>query len=144
MGDFSLAFKQINDKTDKQLNRIIKKTVFDLTSSIIQGSPTDTGRFRGNWQVSFDTPTDRELSNLDKSGNATISKIGTQINSNKIPLVYWINNNLPYGNSLEYGLYPKNSKTGKTINGFSVQAPMGFVRINVSRFNNFLKDNTKG
>ena len=143
MGDFSLAFKQINDKTDKQLNRIIKKTVFDLTSAIIQGSPTDTGRFRGNWQVSFDTPTDRELSNLDKSGNATISKIGTQINSNKIPLVYWINNNLPYGNSLEYGLYPKNSKTGKTINGFSIQAPMGFVRLNIVKFNKFLKDNIK-
>ena len=143
MGDFSLAFKQINDKTDKQLNRIIKKTVFDLTSAIIQGSPTDTGRFRGNWQVSFDKPTDSELSNLDKSGNATISKIGTQINSNKVPLVYWINNNLPYGNSLEYGLYPKNSKTGKTINGFSVQAPMGFVRLNIIRFNKFLKDNIK-
>ena len=143
MSDFSLVFKQINDKTDKQLNRIIKKTVFDLTSAIIQGSPTDTGRFRGNWQVSFDKPTDSELSNLDKSGNATISKIGTQINSNKVPLVYWINNNLHYGNSLEYGLYPKNSKTGKTINGFSIQAPMGFVRLNIVKFNKFLKDNIK-
>lgn len=144
MGDFSLAFQNITTKSIKTTENVIKKTVFDLTSAIIQGSPTDTGRFRGNWQVSFDTPADSELSNLDKSGNATISKIGTQINSNKVPLVYWINNNLPYGNSLEYGLYPKNSKTGKTINGFSVQAPMGFVRINVSRFNKFLKDNTKG
>lgn len=143
MGDFSLAFQNITTKSIKKTENVIKKTVFDLTSSIIQGSPTDTGRFRGNWQVSFDTPTDNKLSNLDKSGNVTISKIGTQINSNKVPLVYWINNNLPYGNSLEYGLYPKNSKTGKTINGFSVQAPMGFVRINVSRFNKFLKDNIK-
>ena len=143
MGDFSLVFKNINDKTEQQLNRIIKKSVFDLTSAIIQGSPTDTGRFRGNWQVSFNTPIDSELSNLDKSGNATISKIDTQINSNKVPLVYWINNNLPYGNSLEYGLYPKNSKTGKTINGFSVQAPMGFVRLNIIRFNKFLKDNIR-
>lgn len=143
MSDFSLAFQNITTKSIKKTENVIKKTVFDLTSSIIQGSPTDTGRFRGNWQVSFDTPTDNKLSNLDKSGNATISKIGTQINSNKVPLVYWINNNLPYGNSLEYGLYPKNSKTGKTINGFSVQAPMGFVRINVSRFNKYLKDNIK-
>ena len=143
MGDFSLAFQNITTKSIKTTENVIKKTVFDLTSSIIQGSPTDTGRFRGNWQVSFDTPTDNKLSNLDKSGNATISKIGTQINSNKIPLVYWINNNLPYGNSLEYGLYPKNSKTGKTINGFSVQAPMGFVRLNIIRFNKFLKDNIK-
>lgn len=143
MSDFSLAFQNITTKSIKKTENVIKKTVFDLTSSIIQGSPTDTGRFRGNWQVSFDTPTDNKLSNLDKSGNATISKIGTQINSNKVPLVYWINNNLPYGNSLEYGLYPKNSKTGKTINGFSVQAPMGFVRLNIIRFNKFLKDNIK-
>lgn len=143
MADFSLAFKQLNDLTVKETENIIKKSVFDLTSAIIQGSPTDTGRFRGNWQVSFNTPIDSELSNLDKSGNATISKIGTQINSNKVPLVYWINNNLPYGNSLEYGLYPKNSKTGKTINGFSIQAPMGFVRLNIIRFNKFLKDNIR-
>ena len=143
MGDFSLAFQNITTKSIKATENVIKKTVFDLTSSIIQGSPTDTGRFRGNWQVSFDTPTDNKLSNLDKSGNATISKIGTQINSNKVPLVYWINNNLPYGNSLEYGLYPKNSKTGKTINGFSIQAPMGFVRLNIIRFNKFLKDNIR-
>ena len=160
MGDFSLAFKQINDKTDKQLNRIIKKTVFDLTSSIIQDTPVDSGRLRANWLVSFNTPIDAELKLEDKEGNATIAKAKALINGNKIPLVYWIQNNLPYANVVEFGLYPNPVKLGSRIkgvsksnpvkyqvlsmNGFSAKAPQGMVRINVLRFNKFLQANLKG
>ena len=39
-------------------------------------------------------------------------------------------NNLPYINKLEYGGYPNPPKnvTGKTAGGFSLQAPIGWVR----------------
>lgn len=131
MGDFSLAFKQINDKTDKQLNRIIKKTVFDLTSSIIQDTPVDTGRLRANWLVSFNTPIDAELKLEDKEGNATISKAKALIGGSKVPLVYWIQNNLPYANHIEYG-------------GSKLKAPQGMVRINILKFNKYLQANLKG
>lgn len=107
MGDFTLAFKQINDKTEKQLNRIIKKTVFDLTSAIIQDTPVDTGRLRANWLVSFNTPIDAELKLEDKEGDTTIAKAKALISGNKVPLVYWIQNNLPYARVVEYGLYPR-------------------------------------
>ena len=160
MGDFSLAFKQINDKTDKQLNRIIKKTVFDLTSSIIQDTPVDSGRLRANWLVSFNTPIDAELKLEDKEGDATIAKAKALISGNKVPLVYWIQNNLPYANVVEFGLYPnpvklgsrtKQAKKGSQVkyqvlstNGFSAKAPQGMVRINILRFNKFLQANLKG
>lgn len=129
MGDFSLAFKQINDKTDKQLNRIIKKTVFDLTSSIISDTPVDTSRAKNNWFVTFDTPSDNTIDTLDNSGNTAINKANTKIMNNKVPMVYWINNNLPYIMRLEYG--------------WSKQSPAGMVRLNIQRFNKFLKDNIK-
>lgn len=160
MGDFSLAFKQINDLTVKQTEQIIKKTVFDLTSSIIQDTPVDSGRLRANWLVSFNTPIDAELKLEDKEGDATIAKAKALINGNKIPLVYWIQNNLPYANVVEFGLYPNPVKLGSrtkqatkgspvkyqvlSVGGFSAKAPQGMVRINILRFNKYLQANLKG
>lgn len=160
MGDFSLAFKQINDKTDKQLRRIIRKSVFDLTSDIIKDTPVDTGRLRANWQVSFNTPIDAQLKMEDKDGNATIEKAKRLISGSPIPLVYWIQNNLPYAETIEFGLYPnpvkKGSRTNQakqgspvkyqvlSIGGFSAKAPQGMVRKNILRFNKHLEVNMKG
>lgn len=131
MGDFSLVFKNINDKTEQQLNRIIKKSVFDLTSAIIQDTPVDSGRLRANWLVSFNTPIDAELKLEDKEGSATIAKAKALIGESKVPLVYWINNNLQYANHIEYG-------------GSKLKAPQGMVRINILRFNKYLQANLKG
>ena len=143
MGDFSLAFQNIATKSIKKTENIIRATVFDLTSSIIQDTPVDTSRAKNNWLVSFDSPIDNTVNTLDNSGNTVINKANTKIMANKVPMVYWIQNNLPYIAKLEFGLYPKNSKTGKTSNGFSIQAPSGFVRLNIIRFNKFLKDNIR-
>ena len=159
MGDFSLAFQNITTKSIKKTENVIKKTVFDLTSNIISDSPVDTGRLRANWLVSFNNPNDLELKSEDKEGDATIAKAKASIESNKVPLVYWIQNNLPYADVIEFGLYPnpvkfgsrtKQAKKGSPIkyqvlsnNGYSMKAPRGMVRINVQRFNKFLKDNVK-
>lgn len=162
MGDFSLAFQNIATKYIKKTENVIKKTVFDLTSNIISDTPVDTGRLRANWLVSFNTPIDTELDLEDKSGRITKSKAKASIESNKVPLVYWIQNNLPYADVIEFGLYPKNPKTGTRYeirdkdkfvietgfvqlseNGYSKKAPSGMVRINVQKFNKYLKDNVK-
>lgn len=163
MADFSLAFKQLNDLTIKETEDIIKKSVFDLTNSIIMDTPVDTGRLKANWQVSFNTPIDAELKLEDKSGRTTASKAKRLINGSKVPLVYWIQNNLPYAETIEFGLYPKNPKTGTryeirdkdnfvtetgfvklSSGGFSNKAPQGMVRKNILRFNNYLQVNMKG
>ena len=129
MGDFTLAFKNINDLTTKKMETVIKKTVFDLTSAIIANTPVDTGRARANWQVSLNTPKEDKLDALDKSGNVTISKANDKILNNKVPTTYYITNNLPYIMRLEYG--------------WSKQSPAGMVRINLLKFNQILKGNIK-
>lgn len=129
MGDFSLSMDKLLDGYTGNVEKIVKKTVFDLTSSIIKDTPVDSGRARANWQVSFNNSVGDISNNLDKSGSEAISKASTQINSNKIPYVYWIQNNLPYIQRLEYG--------------WSKQSPTGMVRINILRFNKFLRDNTR-
>ena len=129
MGDFTLAFQNINNLTTKKMETLIKKSVFDLTSAIIANTPVDTGRARANWQVSFNTPKEDKLDTLDKSGNATISKANDKILNNKVPTTYYITNNLPYIMRLEYG--------------WSKQSPAGMVRINLLKFNQILKGNIK-
>lgn len=46
----------------------------------------------------------------------------------------FISNNLPYITTLEYGGYPNPPKkgTGKTINGYSKQAPNGMVGVTLA------------
>lgn len=129
MGDFSLAFQNISTKSIKATENVIKKTVFDLTSSIISDTPVDTSRAKNNWFVTFDTPSDNTIDTLDNSGNTAINKANSKIMNNKVPMVYWINNNLPYIMRLEYG--------------WSKQSPSGMVRLNIQRFNKYLKDNIK-
>jgi hypothetical protein len=145
MGDFSLSMDELLKQVDRNVNAIIKKTVFDLQSTIIKDSPVDSGRFRANWQVSFNEPINSEVDTIDKSklGRDTYNKNGFLINNSKVPLTYWIQNNLPYSEKLEFGLFTTKPETIKTIGGFSKQAPMGFTRVNVARFNEFFEKNVR-
>lgn len=55
-----------------------------------------------------------------------------------IPDGYLISTPIPYMPALEYGLYPNPPKAGKgkTVNGFSRQAPQGFVRLSIKEVAN--------
>jgi hypothetical protein len=41
--------------------------------------------------------------------------------------IWYLYNRVPYGVTVEYGLYPGNGP--RTVNGFSTQAPAGMLRI---------------
>lgn len=130
MGDFSLSMNELLKQANGNVENVVKKSVFDLTSAIIKDTAVSSGALRANWQVSFNQSIDSKVDNLDVTGNETITKVATQINNNKVPLVYWIQNNLPYAEKIEYGGSPQNNRRG-------------MVRINILRFNEFFKDNTK-
>lgn len=159
MGDFSLSIDNLLKQVNGNVEKVVKKSVFDLTTAIIKDTPVDSGRLRANWQVSLNFETNKKLNSEDTDGSETIAKAKATIFANKIPLFYWINNNLPYADVVEYGLYPnpvkfgsrtKQAKKGSpvmyqvlSIDGYSAKAPQGMVRINVMRFNKFFKDNTR-
>lgn len=143
MGEFSLSMDELLKQVNGKVNLIVKKTIFDLQSAFIKDSPVDSGRFRANWQVSFNEPINSEVDTIDKSklGRDTYNKNGFLIDKSKVPLSYWIQNNLDYAEKLEFGLFTTKPETIKTIGGFSKQSPMGFTRINVARFNEFFNKN---
>lgn len=81
------------------------------------------GRFRGNWQLTFDVPAQGETGRVDKTGAETLargtSKMG-EFDLLSFDSVYFTNN-VPYAVRLEYG--------------WSQQAPQGMVRVTAQRFN---------
>jgi len=151
MKTWTVAIEDIKKIPEK----VVRGTVISMFSKIVKRSPVDTGRFRGNWQISIDAPARGQLSTLDKSGKAQANPSSNPAGSptavegafkvQKSPFpqsAYFITNNLPYGAKLEFGGYPLSpkKKTGKTQNGYSAQAPNGMVRISVAEFERLIRE----
>ena len=85
------------------------------------------GRFRGNWQVSFDAPTTDETGRVDKTGNLTKAAGNYTLSLFKVGMkaIYFCNN-VPYAYPLEMG--------------HSTQAPGGMVRITAAEFQRFFEE----
>ena len=86
-----------------------------------------SGRFRGNWQVSFDAPTIDETGRVDKTGNLTKAAGNYTLSLFKVGMkaIYFCNN-VPYAYRLEMG--------------HSSQAPGGMVRITAAEFQRFFEE----
>lgn len=85
------------------------------------------GRFRGNWQVSFDVPTTDETGRIDKTGDLTKATGNYTLSLFKVGMksIYFCNN-VPYAYPLEMG--------------HSTQAPGGMVRITAAEFQRFFEE----
>ena len=126
--EFSLQIDRSLDLVDDEINDVIQVIGMYCLRGIVQKSPVDTGRFRGNWIVSTGSPDLRTKAQTDKSGSASINEGANKISSfdfKKQSTVY-IQNNLPYANRLE--------------NGWSKQAPKGMVSITVNNANQKYKN----
>lgn len=80
------------------------------------------GRFRGNWQATFNTPAQGETGRIDKFGVETLNRgagILAQFYASQDNVIYFTNN-VPYAVRLEFG--------------YSSQAPNGMVRITAQEF----------
>lgn len=119
-GSFAATLQQFADQAKADMDEVFRKVVIEIGSSVIRLSPVDTGRFRGNWQLTIDAPASASLDNYDKEGHETIA----QLVSDAQPLTFgqtaYIVNNLIYAIPLEYG--------------HSQQALAGMVRITRERF----------
>lgn len=137
--DFSEQIRQWANRRRISMNKAIAMTAIRLGTNIIERTPIDTGRAKGNWMSAYgsaDTSTsETRMQNEALQGlhaKFTVAEVGR--NSS-----IFITNSLPYINHLEYGLYPNPSKGSKTENGFSKQAPAGMVRVSVAEFKRILE-----
>ena len=127
---FSGDISKFANKTEAIATIIFKKVSFDMYSNIIKRTPVDTGRAKGNWQMSVKSPPSQILEDTDQStlGTASSKNLseGSRVsNRAKLGDRLFIINNLPYIEKLEKG----NSR----------QAPSGMVRLETMEFKRRVK-----
>lgn len=112
-----------------------KGAALKLLENVLLQTPVDEGVLRNNWRTGINTRNGRSLKGADKTGERPMKEATTKIKPIKGDETIVFSNNLPYAPVVEFGLYPNPPKnpTGKTINGFSTQAPKGMSRISVER-----------
>lgn len=103
------------DKVDK----IRRASVLELFKLVIYASPVDTGRLRGNWQTTINSPATAATTRDDPSGAAALAEAMANLGS--LADVVWFSNNLPYAERIEY-------------EGWSRQAPEGMVRRHIAQW----------
>lgn len=130
--NFSRDVEAFAKKANEAVETVVRIVVFEVFAGTIAGTPVDTGRARGNWQVGVGFApsgvTDRKAQTgpVDSPG-AKSAALG-QIGSLRVTLgeTYHLVNNLPYIERLEF-------------DGWSGQAPEGMVRKNIARVQGILR-----
>lgn len=114
-------------KYAKRLTKAERDQNFNV-NGLVAGKDYVGGRFRGNWQVSFETGETGMLDLIDPTGASAKASGRQVIEAFHIGIgSIWLMNNLPYGPRLEY-------------EGWSNQAPAGMVRISVTEFQAFVNN----
>jgi hypothetical protein len=144
---FAAQLQQFSAKATLDTNVLVRAVTTKLFNSIVLASPVDTGRFRGNWQVSLTVPILTEVDRLDPTGAEAMAQIDSVLKPEAGRS--YLTNNLPYAEVIEFGGYPDPVLRGtwvkgkgyviKSIGGYSKQAPAGMVRVNMTRIAALLK-----
>lgn len=103
LAGFTRDLDGADDEVAKNVLDIQRKVTLQVLDGVVKGTPVDTGRARGNWQVTADRPAAGEVERLDRSGGATIAA-GLGASRGIRPFgVSFVSNNVPYIRRLEEG-----------------------------------------
>lgn len=118
---FGKDVEKFADKVEKAALAIFHGTSLDLFGKIVKRTPVDTGRLRGNWYATINTP-----SNQIDSGDQNRQQI---VSNAKLGESVFFVNNLPYASQIE--------------NGSSAQAPSGMVKVTITEFETIVSRNAR-
>jgi len=138
MAQWTMDLNKYCEKKKTEFKEVRKAYAFALYSSIVKKTPVDTGRARGNWNITVghdDTTSSERKTPQFKSPDQMPKVEGDE--------TIYISNNLPYITTLEYGGYPNPPKKGtynkktktyeiRSQNGYSKQAPEGMVGVTLA------------
>ena len=120
---FSADLSRFEDKVKNRLLVVPRKVALEVLRRVVMRTPVDTGRAKGNWQVSVGSPTLGETERKDKTpkGVADIAESIPTIESwDAANVAIFIMNNVPYIQRLE--------------DGYSDQASSGMVKLTVAEY----------
>ena len=102
-----IKINDIGRFTEEQFEKVIRFAVLELDARLKEGSPVDTGRFRGSWQISQNSKSAPVLfgpfQNTEALPRSALPPIRTNYVKEKTGNTYTILNNLPYAEAVTYG-----------------------------------------
>lgn len=107
-------------KIGARIDQIPRIVAVQIATKVIERTPVDTGRAKGNWHASIDTPSSAVTDDTDKSGSQAIANAASEAGDFRGGHVFYLVNNLPYIRNLEHGS--------------SKQAPAGMVAVTAAEF----------
>lgn len=134
MASFSEQVRKWAEKTGRSIEQTVVDTVVDISSKVVLRTPVGNpsiwqgpapagyigGTLRNNWFASIGQPSTAADRQPSAAGTSALSEIIAK--SVGAPgEVYYLVNNMPYANRIEY-------------QGYSKQAPAGMVRLSVQEF----------
>jgi hypothetical protein len=132
-----------------RMNKNVKGAYLAGLSDVVKGTPADTGVARNGWHLSVGAPSQSKTSSKNKQGSSSIRQIFKMPKMVLGKKIYYTNNTkyigvLEYGgfpSPVEKGSYIKKSKSYEilSINGFSKQAPNGWVRATLIKMQNKIR-----
>lgn len=131
---FSSDINKFALKVESRSEKVFRGTVLGLFSSIIKRTPVDTGRLRGNWQLTINKPAYGELDVADKTGAKALATGTTNSKKIKLKDSVYLTNNMPYAGVIE---------DGRTDSSGSLQAPQGMVKVTVTEYQRIVSANAK-
>lgn len=120
--DFLDTIYEWIEETETKIDDVLQTIVLKIGNSVVTLSPVDTGRFKGNWQLSIDTGTSASILRYDQEGNTTLADMASKVNSFTAGQVAYIQNHVLYGDDLEHGYSPQ------------ARDPDGMVRVTKTKF----------
>ena len=161
--EFPNALQDILERFDakgyESGNKVMREVVTNMFGSVIEETPVGDfdgdheGTLKGEWQITRGNPAEGLTGRRAPKRTRSSIKLGRHVltdGKSRRAAKWYLTNNLPYAEVVEYGGYPKavkfgtfNKKTGqyqiRSAGGYSKQAPRGMVRRNVNRFGRFLE-----
>lgn len=122
---FARDVQTFAQKAEKALDKTVRAVTFSLFREVIQRTPVDTGRLKGNWQTSTGSPVTTTLTRTDPTGATTIAAIWSGMGG--LGSVSYMSNALPYAARIEYDGHS------------SVKAPAGMVRVSMARIHSIVQ-----
>lgn len=134
MSAFLLQLREFAEKTERQADDLVGLITVKIAQRIDERSPVGDaiywrnkppkgyvgGRFRGNWQLGVGFVPAGETGRVDPAGSTTVSAIIAAIPEKAAGHVFYLTNNVPYGQRIE--------------DGWSRQAPTGLVALTAAEF----------
>lgn len=140
MSDFAANISAFVKKANGNMDKVVRKIVFDIGTKIVMRSPVGDGdywkspppagyvggRFRANWQYGYGAIPSGDLPDIDKTGGASTLRIAAGMKTSPTAGIHYLVNNLPYAKRLE--------------EGWSTQAPAGMVALTAVEFQSICKE----